>query len=153
MRRMRNKPIWLAHVIASYVAYPPVLLYQLYYAPLYPTARHVVLYAFLALCSPVIVPFSAFAQIFLDRFWWWGNGNWREAVFAYTYLFAFICVYFLAGGHEKRRKLQLVGHCTQCEYDLRASPEFCPECGAAVESEPHEDPSNDIFSSPIPKSA
>lgn len=41
----------------------------------------------------------------------------------------FPCVYFFVLRRLKRRGSRLAGHCRVCDYDLRATPDRCPECG------------------------
>ena len=39
---------------------------------------------------------------------------------------------FLLTRHEKRKWRRRSGLCTECGYDLRATPVRCPECGAVT---------------------
>ena len=59
-------------------------------------------------------------------------GRWRIVVFPLwlpTALFALLpTARFL--GVVRRRRRDGEGQCTKCGYDLRATPERCPECGA-----------------------
>jgi hypothetical protein len=57
-----------------------------------------------------------------------------EVVVPYWALFAATAALPLAWGWRwrRRRRLIAVGHCVACGYDLRATPDRCPECGTAA---------------------
>jgi hypothetical protein len=64
---------------------------------------------------------------------------WNEVVsWAANGAYAIGLLLFLMGmrGREKRLKRLTEGHCTSCGYDVRSSPERCPECGTAVNRKP-----------------
>jgi hypothetical protein len=47
-------------------------------------------------------------------------------------LFAITPSYWLLGPRRRLKRRRRLGLCLGCGYDLRASPERCPECGVAV---------------------
>jgi hypothetical protein len=55
-----------------------------------------------------------------------------QVVAPYWALLAATAVLPLAWGWRwrRRRRLVAIGHCDSCGYDLRATPDRCPECGA-----------------------
>jgi hypothetical protein len=55
--------------------------------------------------------------------------GWAVAAFALPSA-AWLLMLLTAALHRRRQRLK--GCCQKCGYDLRASPERCPECGAAT---------------------
>jgi hypothetical protein len=65
----------------------------------------------------------------LGTFYTWNTPYWKLAT-----LFAALPAYRLQlqlRTARRQRRERLKGHCLACGYDLRATPDRCPECGTA----------------------
>ena len=56
--------------------------------------------------------------------------SWSLTILLITMSAAVAALAYRSERHRWRRKLKPAGHCVDCGYDLRASSERCPECGA-----------------------
>jgi hypothetical protein len=56
------------------------------------------------------------------------HGWWSRSIGFAALAFASLPAYRLALRIRRRQRV-LEGHCKQCGYDLRATPERCPGCG------------------------
>ena len=59
-----------------------------------------------------------------------GYEEWAVALrFWFVFLLAAILPIRRFAAYRESRRAKQVGHCTNCGYDLRATPHRCPECG------------------------
>jgi hypothetical protein len=64
----------------------------------------------------------------------WHRVDWTVPYWCPT-LLIFVCAYVLARpvlAHHRAARHRAAGRCGHCGYDLRASPERCPECGTSA---------------------
>jgi len=65
--------------------------------------------------------------IFLDH--GWQQRAWKFRHWPFVPLFAILPACWVLGPHHRCAKRRKLGLCPTCGYDLRATPDRCPECG------------------------
>lgn len=58
--------------------------------------------------------------------------EWKIAYWKLVLAFLLLPAWWLQCRLRARREWLLAGHCRNCGYDLRSSPERCPECGTFI---------------------
>jgi hypothetical protein len=121
----------LAHLLASCVAYVStrvVLLIQ-DRAPVSP-------FAFFSWTSLLLAPIRV--PLAFHRWWFHGiivGSNAGRITLGASYFGCLVLYGVALSIYWRRRRRPRDGVCQRCGYDLRATPERCPECGTTVKLE------------------
>ena len=123
MSERRANRLIVSHVIASYAWYALVLGWDVVVLD---KGQHVLQWHTAAVFAfaPVMVPF--FFAMFLVATPGRGMNGY---VLAATYACLTAAAYFILSVRDARLQRERQGKCRGCGYDLRGTPQRCPECG------------------------
>jgi hypothetical protein len=138
MRQHRLVRLLIAHSLAAYLFFPLMAIVSRPLRPLGAAANMLPVTWVAVAAAPLSVPVILLGGTILELensemtvwpllsvVWMWPM---YIVLLAPTFTLVSLSVW-------RRRRWQKKGLCTNCGYDLRASPDRCPECGAPITPE------------------
>ena len=122
------------HIVGSCVLGASLALFIWIFAGMPPVSSLFAFIAFPSLTAPFNPRVYGILGIMPSDLWRRGTIDWIDALTFLPWLLSIVLTTILMlrrFRRQERRRRYVLKKCMECGYDLRATPDSCPECGAA----------------------